>query len=159
MVSLWAIDMADKFPGAQVIATDLSPIQPEWVPPNVQFQVDDCETAWDFSQSFDLVHMRNLAGSIADWPQLVKAAYNNLNPGGYLEVVDWQKCQTDDNSLSQDSKLFKWQDEVRSAAATFGREMDTTSKLKGWMTDAGFIEVREEVLKVSPVVGRIEVHR
>ncbi len=37
----WAIDMADEFPGARVMGTDLSPIQPEIVPPNVRFYVDD----------------------------------------------------------------------------------------------------------------------
>lgn len=37
----WAIDMGDDFPSAQVIGTDLSPIQPNLVPPNVQFLVDD----------------------------------------------------------------------------------------------------------------------
>lgn len=109
--------MADNFPGAQVVVTDLSSIQPQWVPPNLHFQVDDCETAWDFSQSFDLVHMRILGGSIADWPQLVKAAYDNVKFGGYLEVVDWETwSQTDDESVSQDSNLFKWQDDVNSAA-------------------------------------------
>lgn len=37
----WAIQMGDKFPQAQVIATDLSPIQPGEVPPNVNFYVED----------------------------------------------------------------------------------------------------------------------
>jgi len=37
----WAIEMADKFPHAQVIGTDLSPIQPVLVPPNLQFEIDD----------------------------------------------------------------------------------------------------------------------
>lgn len=31
---IWAIDMADSFPSAEVIGTDLSPIQPRWIPPN-----------------------------------------------------------------------------------------------------------------------------
>jgi len=31
---IWAIDMADRFPNAQVKGIDLSPIQPNWVPPN-----------------------------------------------------------------------------------------------------------------------------
>ena len=151
--------MADKFPGAQVIATDLSPIQPQWVPPNLHFRVDDCESGWDFDQSFDLVHMRNLGGSIADWPQLVKAAYDNLKPGSCLEVVDWEtRSQTDDDSVSRDSNFFKWQDDVNSAALKFGREMNTASKLKGWVTDAGFVEVREEVLKVGHPIARMRVH-
>ena len=37
----WAIEMADEFPQAQVIGTDLSPIQPTIVPPNVRFYVED----------------------------------------------------------------------------------------------------------------------
>ncbi len=37
----WAIQMGDCFPQSQIIATDLSPIQPEDVPPNVTFFVED----------------------------------------------------------------------------------------------------------------------
>lgn len=36
--------------------------------------------------------------------------------------------------------------------------MNTASMLKGWVTDAGFVEVREEVLKLSLVVARMRVH-
>ena len=85
-----AIDLADKFPSARVIATDLSPIQSQYVSPNLEFQVDDCESEWTFGQPFDFVHMRILSGSIADWPKLMRSAYKNLKPGGYLEVVDWE---------------------------------------------------------------------
>lgn len=38
---IWAIEMGDKFPEAQIIGTDLSPIQPAFVPPNVRFFVED----------------------------------------------------------------------------------------------------------------------
>jgi SAM-dependent methyltransferase len=31
---IWAIDIADKYPMAEVIGTDITPIQPAWVPPN-----------------------------------------------------------------------------------------------------------------------------
>jgi ubiquinone/menaquinone biosynthesis C-methylase UbiE len=37
----WAIQMGDLFPEATVIGTDLSPIQPKDVPPNVYFYVED----------------------------------------------------------------------------------------------------------------------
>lgn len=37
----WAIQMGDAFPTAEVTATDLSPIQPFDVPPNVSFYVED----------------------------------------------------------------------------------------------------------------------
>ena len=142
--------MADNFPSAQVFATDLSPIQPQWVPPNLHFEVDDCETEWNFSQKFDFIHMRNLGGSIADWPKLIKMVYENTAPGSYFEVVDWETySQTDDGSLPRDSNFQKWQDDVNAAAVKFGREMKTASNLKGWVTDAGFVDVQEEVNKVS----------
>lgn len=37
----WAIQMGDMFPQTQIVATDLSPIQPQDVPPNVSFFVED----------------------------------------------------------------------------------------------------------------------
>ncbi|KAG8406016.1 hypothetical protein J3458_021359 [Metarhizium acridum] len=37
----WAIEMADEFPDSRIIATDLSPIQPNYVPSNVRFYVED----------------------------------------------------------------------------------------------------------------------
>ena len=38
---LWAIEMGDEFPLSSIIGTDLSPIQPDLVPPNVRFYIDD----------------------------------------------------------------------------------------------------------------------
>lgn len=35
--------VGDLFESAHVLGVDLSPIQPEWVPPNVRFMVDDIE--------------------------------------------------------------------------------------------------------------------
>ncbi|KAM5345217.1 hypothetical protein ACJ41O_011079 [Fusarium nematophilum] len=32
---IWAIEMGDKYPSAEVLGLDLSPIQPVWVPPNI----------------------------------------------------------------------------------------------------------------------------
>lgn len=37
----WAIDMGDQYPEAEIIGTDLSPIQPAYVPPNVRFFIED----------------------------------------------------------------------------------------------------------------------
>ena len=62
---VWVIDMADQYPSAVVIGTDLSPIQPTWVPPNVRFEIDDFEEEWTFGRDrFDFVHARLLIGSV-----------------------------------------------------------------------------------------------
>lgn len=41
-----AVDLADEFPDATVFGTDLSPIQPDVVPPSLHFYVDDVESEW-----------------------------------------------------------------------------------------------------------------
>jgi hypothetical protein len=67
-------DFADEYPSAQVIGTDLSPIQPSFVPPNLRFEIDDATEPWVYPDNeFDLVHVRALYGAIADWP----AFYSN----------------------------------------------------------------------------------
>lgn len=46
------------------------------VPPNVYFQIDDAESEWTFAKdSFDLIHIRHLSGSIKDWGALIEQAY------------------------------------------------------------------------------------
>lgn len=38
---IWAVEMGDEFPEAKIIGTDLSPIQPQYVPLNVRFFIED----------------------------------------------------------------------------------------------------------------------
>jgi hypothetical protein len=56
----WAIEFAIQHPGSEVIGTDLSPIQPEYVPPNCRFEIDDIEDEWMFSTKFDYVRIHQL---------------------------------------------------------------------------------------------------
>lgn len=147
--SIWPITFADEHPTTEIIATDLSPIQPKWAPPNLTFQVDDIETEWTFDKPFDFIHIRILGGSISDWPRLLKTAYANLTPGGYIEVVEWETWSfTDDDSLPQNSRFDHWQKELNKAAATFGREMRIAPKIKAWVEEAGFEGVEQEIVKV-----------
>lgn len=68
--------MADMFPSAEVIGTDLSPTQPQWVPPNCKFEIDDCAAEWTFQEaSFDFIHVRGLFGCIRDWPAFYREVY------------------------------------------------------------------------------------
>lgn len=83
---IWAIEMADEFPSAQVTGVDLSPIQPGWVPPNVQFVIDDVNLEWSApNDSFDFIHVRCLAGSLTKWPEFLKDCY---------EYVPWRHAES-----------------------------------------------------------------
>jgi len=73
---IWAIDFADEHPSATVIGTDISPIQPTWVPPNLKFEIDDAQLEWTFADNdFDYIHIRCLMGSIDNWPLLYQRAF------------------------------------------------------------------------------------
>lgn len=72
---IWAIEMGDEFPSANVLGIDLSPIQPDWVPSNVHFVVDDAESDWVYPPNhFDYIHTRHTVMGIKDWPKLYRTA-------------------------------------------------------------------------------------
>ena len=146
---IWAIDMADRFLDGMIVGTDLSAIQPTFVPPNVQFEIDDCEQEWMYSQPFDFIHMRALAGSIADWPRLYKRAYDNLVPGGWLQVTEFETwCSTDDDSLPKSSTLYQYMEHFSEAAAKFGKVMNVAPEHERLYNEAGFEAVVDSTIKV-----------
>ncbi|KAH0607954.1 uncharacterized protein H6S33_002006 [Morchella sextelata] len=147
---IWAIDIAEKYPNAEVIGTDLSPIQPSWVPPNVQFQIDDAEADWTFARnSFDLVHIRHLNGAIKDWPKLIKEAFRCIKPGGWIELAEYELfLHSDDNTLPKDSSLYKYYDLCNQAATKLGREFIIAANLKPIILEAGFECATHQTMKV-----------
>ncbi|KAL7269430.1 ATPase [Rhizina undulata] len=152
---IWAIDAADQYPMAEIIGIDLSPIQPNWVPPNAVFQVDDVEETWSFQEnSFDFIHLRNMESSIIDWPKLCLQAWKALKPGGWVEVQCF--CDyfvTDDDSLPASNSLTAWVDYFEKASAICGRECQTVAPaMAKRLTDVGYAEVSERVFKFP--VGR-----
>lgn len=44
------------------------------VPPNLKFLIDDFEDEW-IDDEFDFIHARYLAGSVKDFPKLLRQAY------------------------------------------------------------------------------------
>ncbi|EEH20462.2 hypothetical protein PABG_02721 [Paracoccidioides brasiliensis Pb03] len=147
---VWAIDMGDEYPCANILGIDLSPIQPLWVPPNVRFMVDDAECAWLHPDNhFDFVHLRHLTSSIKDFPRLFKAAYDKLKPGGWIEIQDlYFQPQCDDGSLPADYILAKWLQLMEEGLARFNVDLLSPTKHPGYIRDAGFTNINERIFKV-----------
>ena len=73
---LWAVDMGDRYPSCEIIGTDLSPTQVPYAPPNVRFEIDDCCSEWTYPEnSFDLIHVRGLTGSVGNWPKFYQECF------------------------------------------------------------------------------------
>lgn len=67
-----ARDVADAHPEASVKGIDLSPIQPSWIPPNLKFEVDDYNLDWLDENKYDLVHARELLGTVPNWVEMYR---------------------------------------------------------------------------------------
>lgn len=149
---IWAIDFADEFENTQVIGTDLSPIQPTWVPPNLKFELDDALQTWSWPEGeFDFVHLRYLFGAIADWGALFKEAFRVCKPGGWVE-----SCEVDPVFLSDDGTTDKewgikmWNSLYREGGKKFGRSFCVVEEdlQMPAFKEAGFVDIQHVDYKV-----------
>ncbi|KAG9250261.1 S-adenosyl-L-methionine-dependent methyltransferase [Emericellopsis atlantica] len=142
----WALEFAQEHPDTEVIGIDISPIQPEYVPPNVCFQIDDVEDDWNYDEPFDFIFCRMLTGAIADWTRFFKQSFANLEPGGWCEVQDIvAPIQCSDGTLDPDSPLATWSRDLLRATQLAGRGIDGAKLYKRQMEEAGFVNVKEEI--------------
>ncbi|EAU35311.1 conserved hypothetical protein [Aspergillus terreus NIH2624] len=147
---IWAIDFADEYPSAQVIGTDLSPIQPSFVPPNLRFEIDDATEPWVYPDNeFDLVHVRALYGAIADWPAFYSNALRTLRPGGWFDQLEMSiQFTSDDGTVTEDHVLAQWSKIFIEAGEKFGKTFRIAELAKGYMQSAGFQNVTEQQFKL-----------
>ncbi|KAL2004668.1 hypothetical protein VTN00DRAFT_3196 [Thermoascus crustaceus] len=150
---IWAIQFAEEYPSAEVIGTDLSPIQPQWVPPNCTFEIDDFEQEWLFKRPFDFIHTRELNGFVADYDRFFRQAFKSLKPGGWLEMQSAEGYLfSDDGTAEKATYCQEWTKNIREAAAKFGKSFYELPKWKEKMEKAGFVDVRDVPYKLP--VGR-----
>ncbi len=148
------MDVADDFPGSTVMGIDLSPIQPNWVPPNLEFVVQDLEEPWDMDDRFDLVHTRLMNGfSVKSWPHFYENAFSSLKPGGWVENQEFDlNFTTDDDTQPCDSAVRRWQDLWNGAVQMHGMTgRCDPHKMAEQMVTAGFTNV--EIRRYKMPIG------
>jgi len=153
---IWAMDFADEFPSTKVIGTDISPIQPSWVPPNLSFEIEDCNQTWTFeADTFDYVHMRYLFGSITDWNALFENAYRVCKPGGWVESYEPTcNAESDDGTVPPGSAHSEWGKFFVEGAKKMGRSctiVEDDIQIEA-MKNAGFVDIKYVDKKV-PLTG------
>lgn len=140
---VWAIDFAQEYPSARVLGTDLSAIQPLYVPTNCRFEIDDAEDEWVFAEKFDYIHGRALLSCFKDPASVLQQAYKSLAPGGYLEIQDGAFPVSYIGEPPVDSAIYKWNEIVVAGAAKSGRPWTNAWNYKRWMEEIGFEDVVE----------------
>jgi len=147
---IWAIDFADQFPASTVIGTDLSPIQPSWIPPNVRFEIDDAQLDWTYPESyFDFIHIRCLMGSISDWPRLFQQAYQSMKPGGWIESLEMDiQFTSDDGTVTPGHTMYDWSQLFIDAGEKMGRTFLIPRQSRKLLEDAGFVDLHSRTYKM-----------
>ena len=123
--------------------------------PNLFFQTHDAENKdWDFSRAIkdmpsrqlDYVYLRFVVTCFASTKQVFQNAYDNLKPGGYIEICESEFTpQSDDGSLSDAvSDMFAL---IREASTATGRDMSKVLKYVPWLEGVGFVDVNDKVVK------------
>ncbi|ROT39062.1 S-adenosyl-L-methionine-dependent methyltransferase [Sodiomyces alkalinus F11] len=149
---VWATDFGDQFPGAEVTGTDISPIQPTWVAPNVKFVIDDFLLEWTWPEDhFDLIHMRALYGVIPDLEDLYAKVLRRLRPGsGWVQHVEMEvKIESDHVRFPEDHIFNRWAALLYQAGEKMGRSFALAQghTMKEAMERAGFVDVAEQKCK------------
>lgn len=152
------ISIAEMFPEAEIIGTDLSPVQPGQVPPNVQFYVDDAsESDWLWPKDhFDYIRSSMLLGALDSYPSLIKTALTYIKPGGYMECHEWDiSLYCDDDTLPPQQDDFRsahafqnWLQYCRLSTGNLDRPVFVAHQIANWMKEAGFEDVQERISKV-----------
>ncbi|KAF4930985.1 Secondary metabolism regulator LAE1 [Colletotrichum viniferum] len=140
---IWSIDFGDEHPDAEVLGFDLSAIQPEFVPPNVYFEVDDLDNEWIYSRPFDYIHIRGMSGSVRNWPELLKKCFENLKPGGYVELQEAESNIFSADGTCERGAFYKSLSYVASALEVFGCPFIPLDTLTSLLPEAGFVEVTD----------------
>ncbi|KAG9501940.1 hypothetical protein J7337_007646 [Fusarium musae] len=142
-------DFADQYPGAEVIGTDLSPIQPSWVPPNVQLssEIEDCTREWTFKSDFaDYIHVRWLMGSVRDWDAFFSEAYRVCKPGAWIESHEAScNVSSDDGTVAPNSAMGHWGEFFKEGGKKIGTSFSVVEDgtQRKAMEKAGFINIQE----------------
>ena len=139
--------IAERFPKAEIIATDITnAFQPPSAPPNVFFELDDAQNEWAYNQPFEFIHMRNLSGAFPSWDAIYSEVSQNLRLGGTFEIADRDLIQFRKDILNSNTSIFNGA--IQSAADKSGRPLNLDHLKEPVFDKAGLRVVKTRVLEV-----------
>ncbi|MCJ1246420.1 hypothetical protein MMC30_003627 [Trapelia coarctata] len=147
---IWALEFAGKFPHAQVTGIDLSPYTPPStpsspvpLPSNVNFLVANAEEEWKFETKFDFIHARVLCMAIRDWARLFRQAFDNLQPGGWLECqeVSFPLASYLPEDTRETSPFINWTCRILEAMQKRGVDLKAAERFAEMLRAEGFVNI------------------
>jgi ubiquinone/menaquinone biosynthesis C-methylase UbiE len=162
----WALEMAQRFPKAQMVGVDSSDTMLTYARyastqkglENIRFQQMDVRQPLPISDaSFDLVHMRFIVSFMTTqmWPQLLRECWRILRPGGIVCNVEPEGFGlTTSPSLARYTTLLT--QAMRQVGQCFTPEGDSfgvTIMQPRLLAQTGFEEIQQEVFVIDGSAG------
>ncbi|KAG9502135.1 hypothetical protein J7337_004960 [Fusarium musae] len=144
-------EFADRHPNVEIVGTDLSPCQPQWVPPNVRFEIDDAALEWTWGPNeFDFIHIRYIFGAIKDWSALFSEAYRCCVPGGWVQSAEADvEFRCDDGTIDKEPNLKIYKKLFEEGGKILGNPFFVYDQQVQGFKDAGFEDITTVDYKVT----------
>ena len=92
-----------------------------------------------------------MCGSISNWTKLYKQAFTHLQPGGWLEIQEfevWFQSQKEEG-LPEGSAIQQWQTLLDEASGKTGSRLNYATSFENDLEAAGFTDIQARRFKVS----------
>lgn len=141
---IWAMEFAEQNPNSYVIGTDLALIQRAPPTANCVFILENSETAeWSFPAPFDYIHLRFMGPCFKDVQTVIRRSFEYMTAGGWIEFQDGSWMPHCDDGTLEGTALQRWFQLVAEGGALLGFDMLKPRHYKGYLIQAGFVEVQE----------------
>jgi len=139
---VWAAEMAEEFPHAEVFAVDMAPIKGT-MPENVTTSVMDLKGEWPWAAGeFDVVHARFVFIHLPNPHDLLQRVFKLVAPGGYVLLDDSTNhvfsASPDTDPVLPNIKNFH--DAAQQMQAARGLDQNIGEKYEGWIRESGLFE-------------------
>lgn len=142
---VWAIEFAQNHPESLVLGTDLSLIHPARYPSNCSWMQHNAEEEWTPFQPHDFIHIRSVAGCFDNIMAVFSKSYQNLAPGGYIELQDILYDVRSYDGTHEGTPLQRFHMTLSAGLANMGRDMWAPTRYKDMLIAAGFQDVQEQI--------------
>jgi hypothetical protein len=144
----WMFDLRNDIGsehGHQFVGIDIDETRfPLKSPEDVTSHVQDVNEPWPepWKGSFDLVHQRLDLSAAGSRPQaVVNSLLELVKPGGWVQIVDAEYiCADDDGPVTHQVMAL-----LREIFARMGVPPDYIRRASGWLKEAGFVNVDDEL--------------
>ena len=150
------------YPSAHSIyGIDLSPVplnSTDGSNPNVSFICSDARKLIGLdprlpTETADFIFNRLLLCGMTDWPGYVRDVFTMLKPGGWVEMQDFEEMFYLRGEKMDGEKKWRWLREFRRGARGKGMDLDCGRNMRGYMLDAGFVDVDARQFVVAVLEG------